>query len=68
MKQYSVPFSPLLYPLHNLVIDHVGIVEKVEGNYVYSIEGNVGKVNVQRRKSKLNSYYIYAYGVPDYSN
>ncbi len=53
---------------NNLVIDHVGIVEKVEGNYVYSIEGNVGKVNVQRRKSKLNSYYIYAYGVPDYSN
>ena len=51
---------------NNGVIDHVGIVEKVTGGYVYAIEGNVGKVNVARRKSKLNSYYIYAYGVPKY--
>ena len=51
---------------NNLVIDHVGIVEKVEKGYVYSIEGNVGLKDVQRRKSKLTAHYIYGYGVPEY--
>ena len=50
----------------NSVIDHVGIVEKVENGYVYAIEGNVNYKNVARRKSKLTSPYIYAYGVPEY--
>ena len=53
---------------NNLVIDHVGIVEKVDSKYVYSIEGNVDRKDVQRRKSNINSHYIYAYGVPDYEN
>ena len=51
---------------NNGVIDHVGIVEKVENGYVYSIEGNVDYKDVQRRKSKLNAGYIYAYGSPEY--
>ena len=51
---------------NNLVIDHVGIVEKVENGYVYAIEGNVNYKNVARRKLKLSSSFIYAYGVPEY--
>ena len=53
---------------HNVVIDHVGIVEKVENGYVYTIEGNVQYKWVKEKKYKLNSPYIYAYGVPDYAN
>ncbi len=51
----------------NPVIDHVGIVEKVQNGYVYSIEGNVQYKWVKRRRLKSTSKYIYAYGVPDYS-
>ena len=51
---------------NNGVIDHVGIVEKVSNGNVYAIEGNVDKKNVARRKLSLNSYYIYAYGTPEY--
>ncbi len=50
----------------NDIIDHVGIVEKVQNGYVYAIEGNVGYKDVQRKKYKLNSSYIYAYGVPQF--
>ena len=53
---------------NNVVIDHVGIVEKVENGYVYTIEGNVNYLYVKEKKYKLNSSYIYAYGVPDYAN
>jgi len=53
---------------NNIVIDHVGFVEKVENGYVYTIEGNVGYKYVKEKKYKLNSPYIYAYGVPDYAN
>ncbi len=53
---------------NNIVIDHVGIVEKVEKGYVYTIEGNVNYLYVKEKKYKLNSPYIYAYGVPDYAN
>ena len=52
---------------HNTIIDHVGLVEKVENGYVYTIEGNVGYKYVKEKKYKINSPYIYAYGVPDYS-
>lgn len=51
----------------NTIIDHVGLVEKVEKGYVYTIEGNVNYLYVKEKKYKLNSPYIYAYGVPDYS-
>lgn len=51
----------------NEVIDHVGFVEKVQGGYVYTVEGNVNYKEVKRRRFPLRSKYIYAYGVPDYS-
>ena len=51
---------------NNGVIDHVGFVEKVENGYVYTIEGNVEYTWVKNKKYKLNSSYIYAYGVPKY--
>lgn len=47
------------------VSDHVGIVEKVEGNYIYVIEGNYGE-EVKRRKVTINSKYLRGYGVPKY--
>ena len=49
------------------VVEHVGIVEKVEDGYVYSIEGNVRNMWVKERKLKLHSSLIYGYGVPNYS-
>lgn len=52
---------------NNEVIDHVGIVEKVQNGYVYTIEGNVDYKDVKRKKYKLNNNVIYAYGVPEYS-
>lgn len=51
---------------NNDVIDHVGIVEKVENGYVHTVEGNVKYKWVKRKKYKLNSPYIYGYGIPDY--
>ena len=41
--------------------DHTGIVEKVEGNYVYTIEGNWGD-KVDTRKVSLNDRTILGYG------
>lgn len=45
--------------------DHVGIVQKVSGNYVYVIEGNYSN-SVKVRKVKLNGKTIRGYGVPKY--
>lgn len=45
--------------------DHVGIVEKVEGNTITVIEGNKGNA-VARRSLKVNGRYIRGYGVPNY--
>ncbi len=42
--------------------DHVGIVEKVENNMVYTIEGNSGD-QVKERNYKINSKDIYGYGI-----
>ena len=45
--------------------DHVGIVTRVDSNYVYTIEGNyVGRV-VERRVA-LDNRYIQGYGRPKY--
>ena len=41
--------------------DHTGIVEKVEGNYVYTIEGNWGD-KVDTRKVRLDDKTILGYG------
>ena len=45
--------------------DHVGIVEKVEGNTITVIEGNKNDA-VARRTIKVNGKYIRGYGLPKY--
>lgn len=50
---------------HNGSLDHVGIVEKVSGEYVYTIEGNSTN-RVARKKYKLTSNDINGYGIPNY--
>ena len=62
----------------NDLIDHVGIVEKYEDGYVYTIEGNVGGTSdmstsqkakvrkVVQRKYKKSSLHLYGYGIPKY--
>ncbi len=42
--------------------DHVGIVEKVEDDKIYTIEGNSGN-QVKSRNYKINSRDIYGYGL-----
>lgn len=53
----------------DVYVSHTGIVYKVEGNYVYVLEGNAtndGYVTDERR-FPLNSSLIIGYGKPDYS-
>lgn len=45
--------------------DHVGLVEKVEGNKVYTIEGNRSD-KVQEFSYDLNNWEIYGYATPTY--
>ena len=45
--------------------EHVGIVEKVEGNIITIIEGNYSD-SVKRRTLGVNGRYIRGYGVPKY--
>ena len=45
--------------------EHVGIVEKVEGDTITVIEGNYSN-SVKRRYIKVNGRYIRGYGVPKY--
>lgn len=45
--------------------DHVGIVEAVNGNTMYVIEGNYSNA-VKRRTLAVNGKYIRGYGVPKY--
>jgi hypothetical protein len=45
--------------------NHIGIVEKVEGNTITVIEGNKGQA-VARREIAVNGRYIRGYGVPKY--
>jgi len=47
--------------------DHVGIVERVEGEYVHTIEGNTSD-SVARRSYRLDSVNITGYGIPAYTN
>lgn len=46
---------------------HVGIVEKVSGTTVYTIEGNTSS-KVARRNYPLNNAKITGYGTPKYNN
>ncbi len=45
--------------------DHVGIVEKVEGNLVYTIEGNDND-SVKERYYTIGERDILGYGIPQY--
>lgn len=45
--------------------DHVGIVEKVDGNTITVIEGNYSQ-SVKRRTIAVDGKYIRGYGVPKY--
>ena len=47
--------------------EHVGLVEKVEGDTIYVIEGNYSN-SVKRRKIKVNGRYIRGYGTPNYAS
>lgn len=47
------------------IADHVGIVEKVDGDYVYTIEGNAGDM-CTRSTYKQNNNLIFGYGTPWY--
>lgn len=46
-------------------VKHTGLVERVDGSNVYTIEGNSSN-KVQRRSYKLSDSYIYGYGRPRY--
>lgn len=46
-------------------VEHVGIVEKVEGNTITVIEGNYSE-SVKRREVAVNGKLIRGYGVPRY--
>jgi hypothetical protein len=46
--------------------DHAGIVERVDGDHVHTIEGNSSD-SVRRRTYRLDSDRIFGYGVPVYS-
>lgn len=45
--------------------DHVGIVEKLEENIIYTIEGN-SEDSCKRNSYTMNSVFIYGYGIPAY--
>ena len=45
--------------------DHVGLVEKAENGYVYTVEGNISDSCVQRRYP-VGWYEIVGYGLPAY--
>ena len=45
--------------------DHVGIVERVDGDTVYTIEGNSGDA-VKERNYTVGQRNILGYGVPSY--
>ena len=47
------------------ITDHVGIVEKVEGGYIYTVEGNSGD-RVSNNAWAVGYYEIYGFGVPSY--
>ena len=47
------------------VPDHVGIVEKVENGYVYTVEGNSSD-SCRERSYAVGHYEIFGYGTPAY--
>ena len=49
----------------NRAADHVGIVEKVDGGLIYTVEGNSGD-SCQENRYAIGHYEIYGYGTPAY--
>ncbi len=47
------------------IANHVGIVEKVEGGYVYTVEGNA-RDQCKNLRYSLQNGEIFGYGVPGY--
>ena len=47
--------------------NHIGVVQKVSGGYIYVIEGNYNEA-VKVRKIKLNGKYIRGFGCPKYTS
>lgn len=48
-------------------VNHVGIVEKVENNTIYTIEGNSTDDTCLERQYSINSKVIFGFGTPAYS-
>lgn len=48
------------------LVDHVGIVEKIEKNKIYTIEGNSIGDMCRENKYSINDKVIYGFGVPVY--
>lgn len=48
------------------ISDHVGIVEKLENEKIYTIEGNSNNDMCRQKEYNLNSNEIYGYGTPKY--
>ena len=46
--------------------DHVGIVEKVDNNIIYTIEGNTSGDMVKEEKYNVGTSVIKGYGTPNY--
>ena len=46
--------------------NHVGIVEKAENGYIYTIEGNSTDDGCRAKKYSINSSVIYGFGLPTY--
>ena len=47
-------------------VNHVGIVEKVENNVIYTIEGNSTNDTCRRKQYQSNSNIIFGFGTPAY--
>ncbi len=47
------------------ITDHVGIVERVENGYVYTVEGNSSD-SCRQRSYPIGYYEIFGYGIPAY--
>lgn len=48
------------------VVNHVGIVEKVDKNRFFTVEGNSLNDMCRQREYKINDKVIFGYGVPIY--
>ena len=47
-------------------VDHVGIVERVEGGIIHTVEGNSTDDMCRQQQYEINSKYIFGYGTPTY--